>query len=380
MPSTPIREDVLTAARSVVVKIGTQLLTKPEPGQVGGVALDARFIGSVAGQVAKLRARGVRVTLVSSGAIGAGCAALGMAQRPTDVAEAQAVAAVGQRNLMTAWHTAFTRRKLGVGQVLLTRSDFDDRGRFLNIRNCVSRLYELDCVPILNENDAVAVEELRFGDNDVLAGLTTNALRADALLMLTVVDGLLDDDGQVIDRVDDVVGALSAVRAEKSGWGSGGMASKLEAARVVTEAGEVAVVANGRSKDVVLRLLDGEAGIGTVFAPAARKLDARSRWIGLTVRPAGAVTVDGGAADAVTQHGKSLLAKGITAMTGRFERGDVLLVRDAAGKELGRGLTNYASDELRLILGRHSDEFEQVLGRPGYTAVVHRDHLVLLGS
>ena len=386
MPSTPIRKDVLTAARSVVVKIGTQLLTRAERpsdgvrGLPGGIALDTRFIGKVAGQVSKLRARGVRVTLVSSGAIGAGCAALGMTQRPTDVAEAQAVAAVGQRCLMTAWHQAFARRKLGVGQVLLTRSDFDDRVRFLNIRNCVSRLHELDCVPVLNENDAVAVEELRFGDNDYLAGLTTNALRADVLIMLTVVEGLLDEHGGVIDRVDDVVGSLSAVRGDKSGWGSGGMGSKLEAARVVTEAGEVAIVASGKTKDVILRLLDGESGIGTVFAPAARKLDARSRWIGLTARPAGTVTVDDGAAAALTRRGKSLLATGITAMTGRFERGDVLLIRDAAGREVGRGLSNYASDELRVIAGRKTEEFELLLGRPGYSAVVHRDHLVLLGG
>ncbi len=377
MPSTPIRQDVLTAAQRVVVKIGTQLLTK-EVSRDGKacVGLDTRFIGNVAGQVHKLRQRGVEVTLVSSGAIGAGCVELGLTQRPTDVADAQAVAAVGQRRLMTAWHTAFARRKLGVGQVLLTRSDFDDRVRFLNIRNCVTRLHEMDCVPILNENDTVAVEELRFGDNDLLAGLTTNALRADALIMLTVVDGLLGDDGAVVDRVDDVVGALGQVRAERSGWGRGGMGSKLEAARVVTEAGEVAVVASGKEKDVVLRLLAGEK-LGTVFAPAPRKLDSRQRWIGLTVRPAGTVTVDDGAAKALRDKGKSLLASGITAMTGRFERGDVLLIRDASGKEIGRGLSNYAGQELRLIAGKRSSEFTKLLGRPGYKAVVHRDHLVL---
>lgn len=377
MPSTAIRQEVLTQARRVVVKIGTQLLTKDtERDGKKCVGLDTRFIGNIAGQVAKLRQQAVEVTLVSSGAIGAGCVELGLTKRPTDVAEAQAVAAVGQRRLMTAWHTAFARRKLGVGQVLLTRSDFDDRGRFLNIRNCVSRLHEMGCVPILNENDTVAVEELRFGDNDFLAGLTTNALRADVLVMLTVVDGLLDESGQVVDRVDDVIGALSQVRAERSGWGSGGMGSKLEAARVVTEAGEVAVVASGREKDVVMRLLSGER-LGTVFAPADRKLDSRQRWIGLTARPAGTVTVDDGAAKAVREKGKSLLATGITAMTGRFERGDVLLVRDTAGKEIGRGLSNYSGEELRLIAGKRSSEFAKLLGRPGYSAVIHRDHLVL---
>ncbi len=381
MPSTTIRKDVLAGAKRVVVKIGTQLLTKQVKGSHGTatLGLDTRFIGQVAGQVAALRKDGVEVTLVSSGAIGAGCAELGLAKRPDDVAEQQAVAAVGQRRLMTAWHTALRRRKLGVGQVLLTRSDFDDRGRFLNIRNCVGKLHAMGCVPLLNENDTVAVEELRFGDNDLLAGLTCNALRADALIVLTVVDGLLNENGEVIDLVDDVIGAMGKVRRGGNGagsWTRGGMAGKLEAARVVTEAGEVAVVASGREKDAVRRILKGER-LGTVFAPAARKLDARARWIGLTARPAGTVTVDDGAAKALRQRGKSLLATGITAMTGRFERGDVLLVRDTAGKEVGRGLTNYSADELRLIAGQRSSAFEKLLGRPGYAAVVHVDNLVL---
>ncbi len=374
MASMLVRETALKQARHVVVKIGTQLLTKQTS---AGLGIDTAFVRKIVAQIATLHRTGYQITVVSSGAIGAGCCELKLTERPTDVASAQAVAAVGQRRLMTHWQTALSKVGLGCGQVLLTRSDFDDRVRFLNVRNCVARLHELQCIPVFNENDSVAVEELRFGDNDLLAGLTANAVKAEALILLTGVDGLLDDDGSVIDYVDDVVAFGSKVRAVKSTWGSGGMSTKLEAARVVTDAGEVAVVANGRTKDVLLRILRGER-IGTVFAPAERKLDGRQRWIGLTARPAGSVTIDEGAVAALTQRGKSLLATGISEVTGRFERGDVLLVRSQPGREVGRGLSNYSAEELRLIKGHKSSAFEALLGRPGYAEVIHRDNLVVL--
>jgi len=379
MPSTDLRQSVLTSAAHVVVKIGTQLIT-------GGTAkkalptVDLDFIADVARQIAELSARGVRVTLVSSGAIGAGCVERGLTKRPTDVAEQQAVAAIGQRALMTLWHDAFRARDLGAGQVLLTRTDFDDRLRFLNIRNCVTTLHAMNCIPVLNENDTVAVEEMRFGDNDLLAALMCNALRADVLLLLTSVEGLLDGDGRVIDRVDNVLDQLQHVRrGQKSSWGSGGMQTKLEAARVVVEAGEVAVIASGKQPNIIQRLLAGEAELGTVFAPAVRTLDSRQRWIGLTARPAGAITLDPGAAEAVAKKNKSLLAAGVRDLTGRFERGDVVMLRDPAGKEIARGLTNYAADELRLIQGKRSNQIAGILGKPAYKSVVQREHLVLLG-
>ena len=375
------RSEVLGAAQRVVVKIGTQLMTREARGKDGRavVGLDSRFIGRIAGQIAALYHRGVSVTLVSSGAVGAGCIELGRDQRPTDIADAQAVAAVGQRRLLTVWANAFKRRGLGVGQVLLTRSDFDDRARFLNIRNCVSRLQSLGCVPILNENDAVAVDELRFGDNDLLAGLACNAIRAELLVMLTVVEGLWDEHGQVVPRVDDVLAWRSRVRDERSGWGSGGMGGKLEAARVVTEAGQAAIIANGRQPEVLHRVLGGEE-LGTLFLPGSRKMDARRRWIGLTVRPAGTVTVDDGAARALTAEGASLLARGITGFTGRFQRGDVLLIRDPNGREIGRGLTDYTTEELRLAQGRRTDELPEILGGPNYAAVIHRNNMVVSGA
>ncbi|HEX7009098.1 MAG TPA: glutamate 5-kinase [Phycisphaeraceae bacterium] len=376
MPSTALRKTVLTAARRIVVKIGTQLLTSPQPGKPG---LDLRCLRDIARQIAELCQRGYEVTLVSSGAIGAGCAELGLPKRPTDVADQQAVAAVGQRGLMMHMHDAFARHGLHVGQMLLTRSDFDDRVRFLNIRNCVTRLHRLHCIPIVNENDTVAVDEIRFGDNDMLSALMCNALRADALILLTTVDGLLDAQGQVVDWVESVTDCLSLARRETSRWGTGGILSKLEAARIVTEAGETAVIACGREKDVLHRLLSGEK-LGTVFAPAQRKLDSRQRWIGLTARPAGTVTIDDGAVAALCQRGKSLLASGIQALTGQFERGEVLLVRDPRGREVARGLTNYSADELRLIMGKRSNQFEKILGRPAYAEVIHRDNLVVLNN
>lgn len=374
MPSSVIRQKALTRAHQVVVKLGTQLLSDQDG------RLDVKYLRQMVKQIVELRGRNVEVTLVSSGAVGAGCGELGLSKRPTDVAELQAVAAVGQRELMRRMHDAFKKYDIEVGQLLLTRSDFEDRVRFLNIRNCISHLHELGCIAVINENDTVAVDEIRFGDNDLLAALICNMLRADALLLMTVVDGLLDEAGQVIDLVERPAQALIHARRCKTTMGSGGMVSKLEAARLVSEAGEVAVIANGRTKNILLRLLAGEERLGTVFLPADRKLDSRQRWIGLTVRPAGVIAIDDGAVDAVLQRGKSLLATGVTSATGQFARGDVLLVRDARGAEVARGLSNYTADELRLIMGKRSSQFEKILGRKAYAELIHRDNLVLVKS
>jgi glutamate 5-kinase len=376
MPSTALRQSVLAAARHLVVKLGTQLLTGPD-GQ-----LDPAFFKQIAAQTLTLRVRGVRTTIVSSGAIGAGMAELGLKKRPADIADLQAVAAVGQRRLMTHFHQAFSPHNVHVAQLLLTRSDFDDRARFLNIRNCVARLHELGCVPIINENDTVAVDELRFGDNDMLAALMCNALRANALVLLTVVDGLLDDAGQRIDLVGDLGAAADYARDDKSDLGTGGMTSKLAAAALVVEAGEITVVANGREPNILPRLLDpATRNLGTVFAPTKRhgKLDSRQRWIGLTKRPGGALAIDAGAVAALRDRGKSLLPSGITGVTGDFDQGQVLLVKDPAGREIARGLCNYSAAELRRIMGHKSAEIAKLLGRPSYAEVIHRDNLVLTG-
>lgn len=377
MPSTHIRQTVLRNARRVIVKLGTNLLTSRDEKIAG---LDLSYLCEMANQVVALRKRGLEVTIVSSGAVGAGCAELGLTSRPRDVADLQAVAAVGQRRLMTYFHDAFEPHDLKAAQLLLTRGDFDDRVRFLNIRNCVTRLHALNCVPVINENDTVAVDELRFGDNDMLAALMCNALRADALVLLTVVDGLMDAQGERIDLVTSVQEAVALIRrGEKTALGTGGMTTKLDAARLVSDAGEVAIIAHGREPHILPRLFDGEK-LGTVFIPAQRKLDSRQRWIGLTKRPAGTITIDAGAVTAVTTRGKSLLASGIVHTTGAFERGEVILVRDEAGREIARGLCNYTADELRLIMGKKSSQFEKLLGRTAYAEVVHRDNLVVTAA
>ena len=371
--SIQLRQDVLCQARRVVIKLGTFLLTLPDSSQG---ELDLPFLRSVARQVLGLHNNGFEVTLVMSGAIGAGCAELGLAKRPRDVSDLQAVAAVGQRRLMTYLHEAFDKLGLKVAQLLLTRTDFDDRVRFLNIRNCVTHLHRLGCIPVINENDTVSVDELRFGDNDQLAAMMANALRSDALILLFTKDGLLDEQNKPIDLVDNIQSAISLVRDDKTEMGSGGMASKVEAARLVAEAGEIAVIANGRQKNVLARIFASEQ-IGTVFLPAKRRLDSRQRWIGMTKRPAGTGTIDHGAANALQNSGKSLLATGLLATTGQFERGDLLLIRNENGHDLARGLTNYSSDELRLISGKRSNQFEKILGRKAYDEVIHRDNLVL---
>ncbi|MEM1211290.1 MAG: glutamate 5-kinase [Planctomycetota bacterium] len=382
MPSMELRQTVIEQAKRVVVKVGSSLVTKQTS---EGPRVDTRLVGRLVKEIAELREGGVEVTLVSSGAVAAGCGALGLKKRPKDVAELQALAAIGQRRLLSQYHRAFEKVGLAAGQVLLTRSDFDDRERYLNVRNCITALHGMGAVPVLNENDPVAVDEIRFGDNDLLAAMACNALRAEVLLLLTSVDGLLDEGGAVVDRVDDVVGMLALTRrgvggaeGSKSAWGSGGMRSKLEAARLVTEAGEVVVIANGRDRGVIGRVLSGER-LGTVVAPAARKLDSRSRWLGMTARPVGTVTLDDGAVQAVVSKGKSLLAAGVVQTTGAFAKGDVVMLRDRQGREVARGLSNYGSEELALIKGRRTGEFEKVLGRPGYGAVVHRDHMVVAG-
>jgi glutamate 5-kinase len=370
MPSTALRNNVIARTHHAVIKLGTQLLTGADG------RLDPPYLAEVAAQVAALRRRGIAVTLVSSGAVGAGCGVLQLGARPTDVSVAQAVASVGQTGLMSCWEAAFRPHGLHVGQMLLTRQDFDDRQRYLNIRNCIGELHELNAIPVINENDTVSVEEIRFGDNDILAALLCNALRADLLVLLSVVDGLKDADGAVLDIVRDTADARALIMRERTAMGSGGMQTKLEAARLVTDAGEVAVIANGRAERVLPRLLEGEK-LGTVFVPAERKLDSRARWIGMTVRPAGTLTVNDGAAEAIARRGASLLAIGIDEITGRFEKGDVVLVRDQRGREIARGLTNYAADEARRIRGRRSDEFEAILGRQAYEEVIHRDNMVL---
>ena len=366
------RKQYLLAVRTAVIKLGTQVLSDPEG------RLDAPFLGAIARQVAALRSRRVRVTLVSSGAIGAGLSELNLTKRPTDLGQLQAVAAVGQRRLMDTWAAAFAPHKLHVAQVLLTREDIDDRTRYLNLRNTIGAVHDMGGVPIINENDTVSTDELvkiSFGDNDILAGLVTHALRADLLVLLSNVDGVLDPAGNPVRLIETLDNARDLVRAEKSALGKGGFHSKFEAARMVTESGETMIVADGRAEDVLPRLMDGEE-LGTLFVPASRKLSSRSRWIG-SVRPAGTIYIDEGAVRALVEKNRSLLPAGILKVEGDFARGDVVSICAADGSIVGRGLCNYCAADVQRIRGKKTVEVRALLAEAAYDEVVHRDNLVV---
>lgn len=368
-----VRKQLLAPVKTAVVKLGTQLLTDPKTGR-----LDPHYLAAVAKEVAQLRGRGIHVTIVSSGAIGAGVAELSLPKRPTDLAALQAVAAVGQRRLMDAWADAFEPFKMPVAQLLLTREDIDDRTRFLNVRNTVHAAHELGAVPIINENDTISTDELikiTFGDNDILAAMVSAALRAHLLVLLSNVDGLLDESGQSVRLVESVEQARQLVREEKSALGKGGMNSKLDAARMVTDAGEVMVVANGRDENVLVRLFDGEE-VGTLFAPSPKKRSSRSRWIG-AARPAGSIVVDAGAASALIEKNRSLLPAGIVSVEGEFAPGDIVAIIGPAGETIARGLSNYAAIDIQRIRGKKTAQVREMLGDAAYDEVVHRNNLVV---
>jgi glutamate 5-kinase len=366
------RGQFLQHVESCVIKLGSQLLTDRT------ARLDVAYMQEVAGQVATLRQQGIAVTLVSSGAVAAGMAQLGLTKRPTDLSRLQAVAAVGQRRLMDAWADAFEPRKLPVAQLLLTREDIDDRTRFLNVRNTVHAAHELGAIPIINENDTISTSEIvkiTFGDNDILAAMVAAALRANLLILLSVVDGLLDSTGKPVRLIQKLDDARALVRVEKSALGKGGMNSKLEAGRMVTDAGEVMIVANGREPDVLCRALAGEE-VGTLFAPASRKRNGRSRWIG-AVRPAGSIIVDDGAVRALMEKNRSLLPAGITRVEGDFEPGDVVAITSTTGQTIARGLSNYSTADIHRIRGKKTSEVRALLGDAAYDEVVHRNNLVV---
>jgi glutamate 5-kinase len=370
MSSDEVRQNVIAKAKRVVVKVGTSAISD-DTGRLDEAAVD-----SLAGQIAGAMASGVSVTVVSSGAIAAGLSELGLAERPKTMPMLQACAAVGQVRLMRCFRDAFARRDVHVAQVLLTRDDFEDRSRYLNIRNTLTTLVECGALVIINENDAVAVEEIRYGDNDILAAHVANMLGADVLVMLSNVDGVMRD-GTVLDvirRLDERTMALAA--GEQSRLGSGGMTTKLQAADMVTRAGEAAVIANSRTPDVLTRLLAGQR-VGTVVVPAGPKMARRRRWIGQAARAAGKIVVDEGAARALTEGGKSLLPSGIQGVSGKFEKGATVAVIDSEGRQIARGLTNYSAEQIEKIKGLKSSRIAGILGDKAYDEVIHRNNMTL---
>lgn len=359
----PLRE-----ARRVVVKIGSRLLAESPAGRPAAIA----------DQVAVLHARGVEVIIVSSGAIAMGVRALRLSARPADLPGLQAAAAVGQSRLMQHWEHAFAPHDRLIGQVLLTHDDLGDRRRFLSARLTLRALLDRKVVPIINENDTVAVEEIKFGDNDQLAALVTSLVSADALVILTDVDGVWDQHGVRMPIVRDVEREAAPVAGagKGDGVGSGGMASKVKSAGMATRLGVPCVIGPGRRADVLVDLLAG-ADVGTLFL-AAGSVSRRKHWIAYGAKPAGRVTVDDGARRALVEQGRSLLPKGITAIDGEFGPGDTVSVVTVDGREVARGLAAYGAVDLRRIRGLHSTDIEATLGYRTLDEAIHRDDLALL--
>ncbi|GIX00901.1 MAG: glutamate 5-kinase [Pirellulaceae bacterium] len=372
------RDPYLNEATSLVVKVGSRVLSDAEG------RLDHQQVANLSRQIAQIYDRGLPVILVSSGAVAAGMGKLGLVQRPTDVSHLQAVAAVGQAHLIQAYEQCFHRHGRHAAQVLLTADDLDDRPRYLNVRNTLLTLLSMGVVPVINENDTVAVDELiaTFGDNDRLAAMVAGLLKRPLLVILSDVAGLYDrhpDDPQatVIETVEQIDSkTMELATPHRSSVSKGGMASKLRAARLAVRSGSPAIIAGGRTPDVLLRIVAGEP-LGTFFVPQARGLPPRKRWIGFTAQVAGTIVVDDGAAAALRRAGPSLLAIGIREVRGSFHKGDVVAVCDSSGCECARGLTNYSSDELAKIRGLRSPEIAQVLGHCPYEEVIHRDNMVL---
>jgi glutamate 5-kinase len=374
----PVRQEVIALAHTLVVKVGTNVLTDAQ-GRLDTVRLQA-----LADQVQRIRQSGRKVALVSSGAIGAGIGHLGLEKRPSDLRHLQACAAVGQSFLMRAYQECLGRHGTHTAQILLTAGDFDNRSRYLNARNTILMLFEWDCLPIINENDTVSVAEIRFGDNDHLAAMVTNLLRAPLLILLTVVDGLYDRDPSTepglapLATVPYIDGSIMEMAGRgRSSLGTGGMRSKLRAARLATAAGESVIIANGSRPGVLDGLFAAEP-IGTLFLPHGSTLPAWKRWLGYTAQPKGRLIVDAGARNAVHNKGSSLLPIGVLQVTGSFGKGDVVALCDADGNEFARGLTNYSAADANRICGLRSEQIGEVLGTVPYEEVVHRDNLVVI--
>jgi glutamate 5-kinase len=372
------RTSLLSGVRRVVVKIGSSLITSKDHG------LNPHRLEAYGDEVARLKKDGYEVLLVTSGAIVSGLEKLGLRKRPQSLPEKQAAAAVGQSRLMWAYEKSFEARGLKVAQVLLTRDDLTDRKRFLNSRNTLTTLLELDVIPIINENDTVAVDEIRFGDNDSLAGLVTHLIDAHLLIILSDVQGLYAEDprfnpkARVISTVTEVTPEISAIAGSPLGEeGIGGMASKIQAAGDVAAYGAPTVIASGQEADILHRILSAEE-IGTIVLPLGDRLTSRKRWIGYTLRSKGRLVLDDGAVEALVQKGKSLLPSGIIKVEGRFESGDAVSCIDRNGRELAKGLVNYTAGEVSKIKGTKTPEASKILGYKGYDEVIHRDNLVIL--
>lgn len=371
-----VRQEVVKAARTLVVKVGTSVLSKDDD------TLDDHRLAALASQIHLVRQTGRKVVLVSSGAIGSGIGLLGLEKRPDDLPHLQAAAAVGQAHLIRRYDDCLKKHGYHTAQLLLTANDFKQRSRYLNVRNTLLTLFEYQAVPIVNENDTVSIAEIKFGDNDRLAALVSHLLDAPLLVILSVIDGLYDGDptnpaSRVIPLVaewDDAL--LKLATRDRSKRGTGGMHTKLAAAHTATAVGGNVIIANGRNARVLEQILAGEE-VGTLFLAQGAAMPAWKRWIGFSLPPKGRLILDDGARKAVQQLGRSLLAIGITGVHGDFSKGELVSLVDQHEVEFARGLTNYSAHDARKIAGKRTDRILEILGSVPYGEVVHRDNLVV---
>ena len=373
-----LRRKYVRPAKRVVVKIGSRVLSSER-------GLHARRIGRLVRELAGLNDQGKKLVIVSSGAIASGMSRLGLTKRPTDLPQEQALAAVGQIRLMALYENSFAGYQKQVAQVLLTHEDLANRKRYLNAKHTLKTLLDWNIIPIVNENDTVAVDEMKFGDNDQLSALVATLMEMDLLVILSDVDGLFDrdprsnEDARLVPVVTDLAAAKKAAQDTRpSDLGRGGMFSKLCAAEQASHAGIPTIIANGREREVLGGLFDGTRESGTLVLPEENRLTSRKHWILYNLTPSGEVIVDNGACAAVTVKGKSLLPSGVREIRGSFGAGDCVRCVDDTGREFARGLVNYSAQELRKIKGSHSGKIEAILGYKAYDEIIHRDDLVVL--
>ena len=373
-----MNRSTLNKLRRIVVKIGSRVLTGAEEG------LDGAVMKELGAQIARLKSAGREVIVVSSGAVAAGRSALGISGKPRTIPQKQAAAAVGQSRLMWAYEEAFAPFGQSVAQILLTRDDLSDRLRFLNARSTIETLLACGIIPIINENDTVAVDEIKFGDNDNLSALVTNLTEAELLVIMTDIDGFYDADprssstARLISVVEGITRKVEqAAGGSASTVGTGGMVTKLAAAKKAGKSGVPTLMVNGRIPGILDRAIAGE-DVGTLFLPARESLTSRKHWIAYTLRPKGRITVDDGARAVLSRDGRSLLPSGIIRAEGEFDRGDCVRVAGPDGSEFARGIAAYSHKEVEQLLGRKSGEIEDILGYRYGDEIIHRDNLVVL--
>jgi glutamate 5-kinase len=363
--------------KRIVIKIGSNILASAEKG------LNTRRLSAIARNISSVMEHGHQAVIVSSGAVAAGLKKLGLKGKPRDIKLQQAAAAIGQSSLMWAYERHFAKHHKKVAQVLLTRDDISDRVRYINAKNTLFTLMSYGIIPLINENDPVATDEIKFGDNDMLAALVSGLVEADLLIILSDVKGLYDRDpkkggARLIRRVEEITPSLlKAAGGRGSVVGTGGMYSKVLAAKQATEYGIPVIIMSGARSSMILKVLDGRS-IGTYFEPSRKRMSSRKGWIAFGVRSRGAIEIDNGAVRALTTMGKSLLPSGITRVEGPFNVGDFVRCIDGEGKKIAKGLTNYSSEDLEKIKGKKTSEIERILGYKYSDEVIHRDNMVIV--